>query len=115
MIRVELRTPKFDDQAVAWERLAVLEAEGNELTWIEGDPEILDLSVPALDLRNNRRVTVQEDAEAWVRGLSTIFRSGEITVSVVEDTNPIAADGAQAPDDGDAPMDIHEPAWRLHA
>lgn len=115
MIRVELRAPKFDGQAVTWERVGVLETEGSELTWIEGDPGVLDLNVPALDLRNDRRVTAHEDAEAWVRGLGTIFRSGEITVSVVEDTNPISADGAESPDDGDAPMNLHEPAWRVRA
>jgi len=110
MIKVELLRPTYDGRTLLWQRLAVLAAEDDRFTWIEGDPSLLDRSVPVVDLRNGRRLTFAENPEEWVRGLPTLFRSGDVIVNVLEDTNPLPAELFNAPDDGDEPLELHDPA-----
>jgi len=106
MIRIELLSPNYDGQSVVWQRLALLQAEGRELKWYEGNESLLDRSVPVMDLRRGRSLYYEQDPEEWVRGLPTLFRGGDIVVNVIEDTNPLPSQIYEAPSDGDAPITV---------
>lgn len=107
MIRIELLSPRLEDHSVEWERLALLEAEGRDLKWYEGEESsLLDFTVPVIDLRGQRSLKFEDDPEEWVRGLPTIFRAGDIVINVIEDTNPLPSDLLRRPNDGDEPIKV---------
>jgi hypothetical protein len=57
---------------------------------VEGsEPELVDLSQPALNLRDGKTITCDEDPEEWVRGLAVSFRTPYLSTRVGEDTNPL--------------------------
>ena len=106
MIRIELLSPSLDGHSVHWERLGILEAEGRDLTWHEGNESLLDFTVPVMDLRGQRSLHFEEDQEEWVRSLWTIFRGGDIVINVIEDTNPLTSNLFETPNDGDEPINV---------
>lgn len=110
MIKVELLSPNYNGETVEWQRLALLHAEGREVTWFEGDRDLVDLSVPVIDLRARQSLRYDDDPEEWVRGLPTIFRGGDIVVHVIEDTNPLPSDLQAMPSNGDAPITVEPTA-----
>jgi hypothetical protein len=57
---------------------------------VEGpEPELVDLSQPALNLRDGKTITCDDDPEEWVRGLAVSFRTPYLSTRVVEDTDPL--------------------------
>lgn len=114
MIRIELRTPRLDGHAVQWDRLALIEAEGRELKWYDGDESVLDFDIQVIDLRGQRSLKFEDDPEEWVRGLPTIFRNGDIVINVLEDTNPLPSDLFKTPTDGDEPIDVEPVETHSH-
>ena len=66
--------------------------------------------MPVVDLRNQRRISFDENAEEWVRWLPTIFRSGDLLVNVIEDSNPIPSGLFEMPSGGDEPLELHDDA-----
>jgi hypothetical protein len=110
MIKVELLTPNYDGDSVEWKRLALLEAQDDQFTWLAGDESLLDLGVSVVDLRNQRHLAFKDNPEEWVRWLPTLFRGGDLIVNVIEDTNPLPSDLFEMPSDGDGPLELHDPA-----
>jgi hypothetical protein len=110
VIRVELLRPLFSQGDLHWERLAIIRANGRDVTWEEGDSDILSLATPVVDLRNQRQIRYTDDPEEWVRGLSTIFRGGDLVVNVLEDSNPLPAELFESPSDGGESEISLEPA-----
>jgi len=109
MIKIELLRPTYNGQNVLWQRLAVLSADEDRFSWIEGDPTLIDRSIPVADLRNGRPLTFDENPEEWVRCLPTLFRNGDLIVNVLEDTNPLPSELLKTPDSGE-PLELHDPA-----
>jgi hypothetical protein len=115
VIRIELLNPSYNGKTVEWERLAIIEATGREVTWHEGSESLLDMSAPLANLRTREFIKFEDDPEEWVRGLPTMLRSGDVVVNVLEDTNPLPADMDDDPDDGDAPLNITPVDYHVHA
>lgn len=111
MIRVELLRAEFDGRTVDWQRLALIQAQGEEVT-CQGDASLLNFDVPVVDLRNKQQLLFNDNPEEWVRGLPTMFRGGDVVVHVLEDTNPIPFEQGQ-PDD--EPMELHSADTFAHS
>jgi hypothetical protein len=57
---------------------------------VEGpQSELVDRSQPALNLRDGKTITWDDDPEEWVRGLAVSFRTPYLSAHLVEDTNPL--------------------------
>jgi hypothetical protein len=87
-------------------RIAARVCADRDGTSVEGpEPELVDLSQPALNLRDGETITCDDDPEEWVRGLAASFRTPYLSAHVVEDTNPL-------PDVEMEPAHVEAPAPR---
>jgi hypothetical protein len=87
MIQIEIRAPKIDGQRVEWAAIASLQVDGSNYEL--NDPTgVIDLSLPAPDLRSGHTLQFQADPEGWARNLPAVYRGPELVAAVVHDDSP---------------------------
>jgi hypothetical protein len=103
VVIVEFRRPTYDqDGVVVGSRVVTrVRAEGNQLD-AEGEETDFDRHQRVLSLRDGQPVRADEDAEEWLRGLTVSYRTPNLWVEIVEDTDP-------PPPPRIAPAQVREP------
>ncbi len=108
MIEIQIRhLTSQPGQSEKWETLTTLRADGNRVD-LQGDAGLIDFSIPVLSLRTGGAMHFEEDREEWVRALSHMFRSPDLTVAVVSDSHPISPHEIHAPDIERQPVELPE-------
>lgn len=106
MVIVEFRRPICDDEGtITGSRVVTrVRADRTHLD-IEGEETDFDRHQRVLSLRTGQPVLLTEDAEEWFRGLVVAYRTPNLWVEIVEDTDPPAAPRF-------APAQVREPVYR---
>ncbi|CAN5279967.1 hypothetical protein BH18ACT14_BH18ACT14_08940 [soil metagenome] len=105
MIILELLRVIRDGQPCEAELAARVRANRDEVSIDGPEPELVDRSQPALNLRDGTTITCADNPEEWVRGLAVSFRTPYLSAHVVEDTDPL-------PDVEIEPANVREPVFR---
>jgi hypothetical protein len=90
MVALEIRSPQFDRdrETVDWEAVAWLRVTGNDYD-LEDPSNVVDLSLPVLNLRTSRKLSFADEPEEWARNLPTAYRGPELIAVIVDDDNPV--------------------------
>jgi hypothetical protein len=105
VITLELLRVIRDGQPCEAELAARVSANRDEISIDGPEPELVDGSQPALNLRDGTTITCADNPEEWVRGLAVSFRTPYLSAHVVEDTDPL-------PDVEIEPANVREPVFR---
>jgi hypothetical protein len=89
VITLELLRVIRAGRACEAEFAARIRADARDISIDGPEPELVDLSQPALNLRDGKTITCDDDPEEWVRGLAASFRTPYLSAHVIEDTNPL--------------------------
>lgn len=87
MVTVEIRVQHFDSDHVAWETIARLHADGQQVE-MEGDIDRFDLELPVVSLTAGTQIRYEDDPEEWARSLPTVYHAPDFEAVVVADTAP---------------------------
>ncbi len=117
MVVVEIRAPVYDEEvgAIRWHGCGLVRADGDDLDIFcsAGEP-VIDANLTIIDPATNRRISGDDDPEAWARNLPSAFRHGDLVAVIVIDTDPVAP--WDAPEDSSpSPVIPSPPVTRLYA
>ncbi len=89
MVEVEIRTPTYDEesQTISWHAVALLRAEGEEIT-VYGDDHTILQFIPVMSITHGKTITAEDDVEEWARSLPYAYRSGDLVAVVLHDDDP---------------------------
>jgi hypothetical protein len=98
MVEIEIRTPVYNEESeqIEWEALAVLRADGDELTAV-GNKAVVTPG-PVVSVTTGESVHPEDNAEDWARSLPDAFRSGDLVAIVIRDDDPPLVDNGTLDD-----------------
>lgn len=106
MVKVEIRTPTYNEESQAIESvlLAIVEADGSRLE-IEGDKSCVPLD-PVVSATTGRRLDASSEPEEWARNLPGAYRAGDLIAVIRHDDAPPEQ---EIPDDSESEPAIPDP------
>jgi len=91
VVIAEFRRPTYREGIVAGSRVVTrVRAEGRSLD-VEGEETDFDRHQRVLSLRTGEPVVLEDDAEEWLRGLAVAYRTPNLWIEIIEDTDPPSA------------------------
>ena len=99
MIQVSIYTNEIRPDGQLVDRLAAtFEVWGQDLKFIEGSEEFVQVGMPVFSERYGHLIDFDTDGEEWARNLPSAYRNGGVSVAAeeVEVSSPWAEAGAEA-------------------
>jgi hypothetical protein len=115
MVFVEVRSPYFNEEEgrTDWRTLAFVRADGDQIDVHGNDTNVVDLTMPVLDIATGAELSAADSPERWARNLPHAYRAGDLVAVVVHDSEPPVLDDA-ADDEPELPS-IPAPPLRATA
>ena len=89
MIQVSIYTNEIRDGQLVDRLAASFEVWGQELKFIEGSEEFVQVGIPVFSERYGELIDFDTDGEEWARNLPTAYRNGGVFVAAEEvEVNP---------------------------
>ena len=98
MIQVSIHTSEIRPDGQLVDRLAAtFEVWGQDLKFIEGSEEFVQIGIPVFSERYGNLIDFDTDGEEWARNLPSAYRNGAVTVAAeeIEVSSPWAEAGAE--------------------
>jgi hypothetical protein len=98
MIQVSIYTNEIRSDGQLVDRLAAtFEVWGQDLKFIEGSEEFVQIGIPVFSERYGNLIDFDTDGEEWARNLPSAYRNGAVTVAAeeIEVSSPWAETGAE--------------------
>jgi hypothetical protein len=89
-LEILMASDQHGDEAI-WEPLVRLRVEARSVDIVSGDRGVVDFTMPVVSLRTHDQVSFEDDPEEWARSLPTAFRTGDVMVRILDDTDPLRA------------------------
>jgi hypothetical protein len=112
MIQVSIYTNEISPDGELVDRLAAtFEVWGQDLKFIEGNEEFVQIGMPVFSERYGHLIDFDTDGEEWARNLPTAYRNGGVIVAAEEVGEANPSPWAQARPE---PAPAHAQAPRHH-
>ena len=108
MIQLSIHTNEIRSDGQLVDRLAAtFEVWGQDLKFIEGSEEFVQIGIPVFSERYGNLIDFDTDGEEWARNLPSAYRNGAVTVAAeeIEVSSPWAEAGAEGAHASQARLD----------
>ena len=108
MIQLSIHTNEIRSDGQLVDRLAAtFEVWGQDLKFIEGSEEFVQIGMPVFSERYGNLIDFDTDGEEWARNLPSAYRNGAVTVAAeeIEVSSPWAEAGAEGAHAAQARLD----------